>query len=126
MILPESTIWIAHLRKPMADLSEMLDQDQVLGHPFVTGEVALGSIANRVRVLDRLDNLPQLPVAEPDFVALMIESLGLWGKGVGYVDTHLLASLHLTPGTRLWSRDKRLAAIATGMDLCFNPDKFLH
>lgn len=121
MILPESTIWIAHLRKPMADLSEMLDQDQVIGHPFVTGEVALGSIANRVRVLDRLDNLPQLPVAEPDFVALMIESLGLWGKGVGYVDTHLLASLRLAGSAKLWTLDKRLHAQAERLGVAYIP-----
>lgn len=121
MILPESTIWIEHLREPVAELARMLDEDEVLGHPFVTGEVALGSIANRARVLDRLDNLPQLPVAEHDFVALMIESLGLWGKGVGYVDTHLLASLRLAGGARLWTLDKRLHAQAERLGVAYVP-----
>ena len=108
MILPESSIWIDHLRKPVSHLSELLEQGLVLGHPAVTGEVALGSIASRERVIDRLESLPQLPFAAPEFVAAMIESFSLWGKGVGYVDVHLLASLRIAGTGRLWTKDKRL------------------
>ena len=126
MILVDTSVWIDHFREPDQLLFDLLIREKILIHPYVIGELALGNLANRKAKLQDLQDLTQVTTAT-DFEALeLIERQNLFGKGIGYVDTHLLASLHLTPGTRLWSRDKRLAAIATGMDLCFNPDKFLH
>jgi predicted nucleic acid-binding protein len=122
LILPESSIWIDHLREPVAHLSQLLEQGLVLGHPAVTGEVALGSIANRARVVDRLESLPQLPVAQPEFVAAMIEALSLWGKGVGYVDVHLLASLRIAGFGKLWTGDRRLHEQAQRFEIAYVPD----
>lgn len=87
----------------------------------MTGEVALGSIANCARVIDRLDSLQQLPVAELDFVAMMIELLALWGKGVGYVDVHLLASLRIAGFGQLWTKDKRLRDQAERFEIAYSP-----
>ena len=126
MILVDTSVWIDHFREPDQLLFDMLFREKILIHPYVIGELALGNLANRKAKLQDLQDLTQVTTAT-DFEALeLIERQNLFGKGIGYVDTHLLASLHLTPRTKLWSRDKRLAAIATSMDLCFNPDKFLH
>jgi predicted nucleic acid-binding protein len=122
LILPESSIWIDHLRQPISHLNELLEQGLVLGHPAVTGEVALGSIANRAFIIDRLDSLRQLPVAEPDFVAVMIESLKLWGCGIGYVDAHLLASLRIAGIGQLWTKDRRLREQAQILEIAYIPE----
>lgn len=88
----------------------------------MTGEVALGSIANRTRVIDRLESLPQLPIAEPEFVAAMIETLTLWGTGIGYVDAHLLASLRLDGSGKLWTTDSRLQKQALRLEIAYLPN----
>ena len=126
MILVDTSVWVDHLRFPDPMLARLLTLDQVLLHPFVIGEISMGNFARRADFLASLKTLPQIFVAENDEVMDLTDRRHLFGTGIGFIDTHLLASLHLTPGTKLWSRDKRLAAIATGMDLCFNPDKFLH
>jgi predicted nucleic acid-binding protein len=112
MILADSAIWIDHLRSPVAKLATLLLDEEIVAHPFVTGEIALGSIANRHVVIRELDRLRQLSVATPAEVSGLIEDEQLWGRGIGYVDAHLLASVRLMPGTRLWTRDARLRAQA--------------
>jgi predicted nucleic acid-binding protein len=84
----------------------------VLGHPFVLGEIALGRLRRRDAVLALLADLPQAVVASDAEVLALVEASGLAGSGLGYVDVHLLAAVRLTPGARLWSRDRRLAAAA--------------
>ena len=81
-------------------------------HPFVRGELALGTLRERDMVLRSLAALPSLPVADENEVLTFVNRHRLWGRGIGYVDAHLLAALHLAPGTRLWTRDKRLEVIA--------------
>jgi hypothetical protein len=81
-------------------------------HPFVVGEVACGTLANRSSILTLLGDLPEVIVAEPDEVLRYIERQAIPGKGIGYVDVHLLASVLLTPGVTLWTRDKRLHSVA--------------
>ena len=84
-------------------------------HPFVLGEIACGSLANRTLILELLHDLPMAPAAEPHEVLGFIEQGCLYGKGIGYVDVHLLASVALTPDAKLWTSDKRLHAAAAEM-----------
>jgi predicted nucleic acid-binding protein len=90
----------------------MLDSERVLAHPFVTGELALGNLRQRESILAYLQNLPQATVARDTEVLRFISQEALYGYGIGYVDAHLLASVRLTAGGSLWTRDKRLHAIA--------------
>lgn len=115
MILVDTSIWIDHLRQRDERLSKLLIQSQVLAHPFVIGELALGNLQNRAAILDALKDLPQAPVATDDEVQSFIEQNSLYGKGIGYIDAHLLAAVRLSPGATLWTRDKRLLAAGTSL-----------
>lgn len=115
MILADSSVWIDHLRDPDATLIDLLAADEMLIHPFVIGEMALGSIRNRRAVVAGLKELPFSEMADHDEVLTMIERHGLFGTGIGYVDAHLLAATLLTPGAKLWTRDRRLRAAANGL-----------
>ena len=108
MILVDTSIWIDHLRQSSERLAELLRIGQVLCHPYVIGELALGSLQNRNAVLNALQNIQQLPVATDNEVLHLIETNALYGIGIGYIDAHLLAATRLSPGTKLWTRDKRL------------------
>lgn len=88
-------------------------------HPFVVGEIACGNLRDRSSVLELLQDLPNAVVAEGEEVLGFIERLALHGKGMGYVDVHLLASVALTKGAMLWTRDKRLRAAATDLGCAF-------
>jgi len=112
MILVDTSVWVDHLRSGDAHLAGLLDQGQVLGHPWVLGELALGRLSDSPGVLGLLSQLPQAPVATPTEVLTLIERAQLAGTGIGYVDVHLLAAALLAPGTLLWTRDRRLAAAA--------------
>jgi predicted nucleic acid-binding protein len=121
LILPDSSIWINHLRRPDAALDALLKKLQILSHPFVAGEVALGSIANRHFVLAKLDGLSQCRIATPDQTRMLIETGALWGRGIGFVDASLLASAAITPGAMLWTNDRRLRACAERLGLAYVP-----
>jgi hypothetical protein len=92
----------------------------VLTHRFVIGELALGSLQNRNIVIDTLQNLLQANVASDAEVLQFIESHALFGTGIGYIDAHLLAAARLTPGTLIWTRDKRLLSESVRLGLCAN------
>ena len=113
MILVDTSVWIDHLRQSSERLVQLLGTGQVLAHPYVIGELALGSLQNRNAVLDALQNIPQAPVATDNEVLHLIETSGLYGIGIGYIDAHLLAAARLSPGTLLWTRDKRLLDAST-------------
>ena len=117
MILVDSSVWIAHLRLGLADLSERLSAGEVLGHPMVIGELAVGNLPQRSLILDSLRDLPQATVATDEEVLSFIGHHRLFGIGIGYVDAHLLASTRLSSDTRLWTLDRRLsdAAIRLGL-----------
>lgn len=121
MVLVDTSVWIDHLRAHNTVLSELLEQGTVLCHPFVIGEIALGSLVNRASVLDPLRNLPPATVAHDDEVLQFISSNNLFAQGIGYVDAHLLASVRLTPHASLWSRDRRLREVAAKLSLVFHP-----
>jgi predicted nucleic acid-binding protein len=112
VILVDTSIWIDHLRNGNARLAKLLDRTVVAGHPWVTGELALGQLRWRAKVLTLLNNLPQATVATPAEVLLLIDSAELVGSGIGYVDAQLLAATRLTPGAALWTADRRLAGAA--------------
>lgn len=119
MILVDSSIWIDHLRAGAPALAELLNAGRVLTHPFVVGELACGNLKNRKGVLSLLQDLPAAPVATDEEVLFFIERRGLMGKGIGYVDAHLLAAISMTGTGRLWTRDKRLGAVAGSIGLAF-------
>ncbi|HYW16404.1 MAG TPA: VapC toxin family PIN domain ribonuclease [Allosphingosinicella sp.] len=112
MLLVDSAVWIDHLRLADADLQMQLDAQGVVGHPLVTGEVAMGSLADRRAVLTLLQQLPQAVRAEDSEVLTLVEQRMLFSLGLGFVDAHLLASCLLTPATRLLTRDRRLHGAA--------------
>ena len=119
MILADTSVWVDHLRAGDAALAGLLETGTVLGHPFVVGELALGQLRQRDVVLSALADLPQAVVATDDEVLGLITRHGLFGRGIGYVDAHLLAAVRLTAGATLWTRDKRLGGVAgaLGVDL---------
>jgi len=117
VILVDSSVWIDHLRSGNAILTRMLEGGRVLAHPFVVGELALGSLKQRDVILTALQNLPQAVVASEIEVLGFINRQALYGLGIGYVDAHLLASARLTSGGSLWTRDKRLHAVADRLGL---------
>jgi predicted nucleic acid-binding protein len=120
MILVDTSVWIDHLRAGVPSLAHALDQGRVLMHPFVIGELACGNLGNRTELLRLLGELPRVEVAEHDEVLVFIEAHALMGRGIGYVDAHLLASTALEGDVRLWTRDRRLDSIAR--DLGFASD----
>jgi predicted nucleic acid-binding protein len=120
--LVDTSVWVGHFRHGDAGLRRLLEAGHVLGHAFVTGELACGRIPDRPTLLRLLRELPQAVVAEPDEVLGFIERHDLAGAGIGYVDAHLLASAALTPGARLWSGDRRLAAVAGRLGVGIGPE----
>lgn len=112
MILVDTSIWVDHFRTGDRVLGRLLEGGQVLHHPWVTGEVALGHLVRRQEILGLLGSLPAATVAEPGEVLVFVERHQLFGRGIGYVDVQLLAAARLA-GATIWTRDKRLAAVAT-------------
>jgi predicted nucleic acid-binding protein len=121
MILVDTSVWIDHLRHGEASLTQALMQMTVGIHPYVVGEMACGNVKNRQEVLQLLQGLPAMRQALDTEVMHLIESKGLMGRGIGYVDAHLCASALLS-GAQLWTRDKRLLAVAQELGLaCLEP-----
>ena len=112
MILVDTSIWVDHLRNGDRKLVGLLQHGRVLAHPWVTSELALGHLSQRSEILGLLHNLPQATVATDVEVLTLIDHRRLFGLGIGYVDAHLLAATMLTADAHLWTRDKRLAAVA--------------
>jgi hypothetical protein len=117
--LVDTSVWIDHLRKSDAGLRDLLERGQVLTHPFVVGELAMGSLRQRDVILGALQDLPQAIVAHQDEVLHFISNRSLFGLGIGYIDAHLLAAVQLTPGALLWTRDKRLFEVSAKLHLAY-------
>lgn len=120
MILVDTSVWIDHLRSGEPALVIALEGGQVLMHPFVLGELACGNLKNRGEVLRLLGVLPAAPTATEPEVLNFIERRALMGRGIGYIDVHMLASTVLAGDARLWTRDQRLAAAADELELAFS------
>jgi predicted nucleic acid-binding protein len=121
VILVDSSIWIDHLRHDDAQLRASLQATDVLCHPFIAGEIAMGSVKDRAMVLRLLDHLPRARTAREGEVRQMIDHQRLFGLGLGYIDAHLLAATLITPDALLWTRDRRLrdAAARLGISASF-------
>ncbi len=117
MILVDTSVWIDHINASDPMLVTLLAEERVLAHPYVIGEISLGSLRDRAVVLGALLDLPRSPVATPEETFYLIEREGLFNRGIGYVDTSLLASARLQPGTTIWTRDKRLKKVADELNL---------
>lgn len=124
MILVDTSVWVVHFRSGDAQLVDLLERNAVVMHPFVVGEIACGSLADRALTLELLQHLPMAAIADYNEVLGYIERHSLHGKGIGYVDAHLLASAAIG-GTNLWTRDKRLRAVARELG-CALPDASAH
>lgn len=112
MIIVDTSVWIDHFQKSNPQLSAELNVGNVLAHPFVIGEIACGNVRNRVVILTSLQALAWANVASPTEILVFIERHKIMGKGIGYVDAHLLASTLLTKGASLWTRDRKLLEVA--------------
>ena len=117
MILVDTSVWIEHFRHAVPRLVVALEREEVLVHPFVKGELACGNLRSRHEVLYHLGHLPRAPSATDDEALSFIEGRSLSGRGIGYVDVHLLASTSIIGNARLWTLDKRLAEVAATLDL---------
>lgn len=115
MILADTSVWIDHLRSGSKELRRHLDQGQIVIHPFIVTELALGSLKDRTTILTLLDLLPKVRVARMNELRLMIEARRLYNLGIGLTDAHLIASVLIDAPTLLWTRDKRLRKLAEGL-----------
>lgn len=121
MILVDTSIWIDHLRAADVGLTLLLEQGAVLAHPWITGELALGNLANRHEVLRLLNQLSPAVVAGDAEILQLIDSHVLAGTGIGYVDAQLIAATLLTDGASLWTRDRRLVEVAVRLGIAAAP-----
>ncbi len=111
MVLVDTSIWVSHLRDTAPRLQALLKNGEVICHPFIVGELACGNLQNRKEILELLQALPSAEVAEHDEVLKFIEQHLLMGKGLGYIDMHLLAS-SLLSGCLFLTKDKILEETA--------------
>lgn len=116
MVLVDTSVWVAHLREGNVGLETLLNEGHVATHPFIIGELACGNIRNRSEIIDLLRALPTAVPAEDEEVMRLIEAHELMGKGLGYIDIHLLASAILTE-VPLWTLDRRLGEAASKLNL---------
>ena len=122
MILVDTSVWIDHLRQGDSSLKQLLAQAQVMCHPMVVGELACGNLKSSSMILALLADLPGASVASEAEVLGFIQAQSLFGLGIGYVDVHLCASAKLH-GVQLWTRDKRLQAVAVRLGLAYSQER---
>lgn len=120
VVLPDTSIWVDHLRGRNANMREQLDSGFVLVHPLVIGELACGNLPNRSAFLEELADMNCAVVASDDEVMELIEGRKPMGRGIGFVDMHLVASTMLTQKARLWTRDARLYEVVRDLGLQFD------
>jgi len=118
MVLVDTSIWVTHLRQGSRRLENLLMDAEVMCHPFIIGELACGNLENREEIISLFHSLPMAPTIKFDEFLFFIDQNHLMGKGVGFVDVHLLASAQLT-GVPLWTADKRLKSAADQLELTF-------
>ena len=119
MNLVDTSVWVDHLRSPVAELQSQLRTGQVLTHPMIIGELACGMIRRRREFLSFLAALPMIGQLDHERVIQEIGTNGLMGRGIGFIDAHLLMSVIDHTGAALWTRDQRLKRIAEEMGIAF-------
>lgn len=115
-VLVDTSIWVDHLRRSQQGLSALLEDGLVVCHPFIVGELACGNLSNRSEILHLLKALPSLKPVSTEEVLYFIEANQIMGRGLGYVDAHLLASAQLGDA-RIWTNDKRLREVGKDLGL---------
>jgi hypothetical protein len=118
MVIVDTSIWVTHLRQGSRQLEKLLVDAEVMCHPFIVCELACGNLKNRTDIISLLQSLPMAPTIEFDEFLFFIERNHLMGKGVGFVDVHLLASAQLA-GMPLWTADKCLKSVVDQLELTF-------
>ncbi|MGM0656108.1 MAG: type II toxin-antitoxin system VapC family toxin [Thermodesulfobacteriota bacterium] len=118
MILADTNVWIKHFRESDAELISQLNIGFVACHPFIIGELACGNLGNRAEILMLLQALPASPVVETTEILEFIENNSLMGRGLGYVDIHLLASA-IIGNVVLWTYDRRLNDLAVALGVAY-------
>jgi predicted nucleic acid-binding protein len=116
MVLVDASVWVDHFRQGNIGLIDLLNEGQVVSHPFIIGELACGNLKNRSQILSLLSTLPTALVVEHEEMMGFIENHRLMGKGLGFIDVHLLASAMLT-NVPLWTLDKRLNSTSAALGL---------
>ena len=119
-MLVDTSVWIDHLRRGNSRLASCLENGEVESHPFIVGELACGTLKRRDEILSLLRSLPRVVEADHDEVLTLVDAERLSGRGLGWIDVHLLASAVLS-GTTLWTLDKRLAGQAKKLAVLFEP-----
>lgn len=119
VVLIDTSVWVDHLRAGDRTLAALLHDGVALVHPFVIGELACGNLRNRNEILGLLGDLPSAPMASEREALHLIQERALMGRGIGYLDVHLLAAVMLAAGSRLWTRDRRLHAVASDLAIAF-------
>jgi predicted nucleic acid-binding protein len=122
VILADTSVWVDHLRESDSLLVTLLERHDVLVHPWVIGELALGSIRNRDEILSLLATMPQAAVIDHDAVLDFISTERLYRLGIGLVDVQLLATAHVTSDVLLWTRDRRLGEVASRLSVRFDEE----
>jgi predicted nucleic acid-binding protein len=117
LILADTSVWIDHFRSGDKELGRLLNQGQIVIHPFVIAELALGSLRDRTKTIALLDLLPQVRVAQLSEVRLTIEVRRLYSLGIGLTDAHLIASVFLNSPTLLWTRDNQSRKVAEALGI---------
>lgn len=117
MILADANIWIDFFKGRKPELRKLLENNQVVMHPYLTAELALGSLHDWPLTLAKLDSMPQIRVLALKDVRQMIETRALYSKGIGLTDAHLIASCLVAAGTLLWTSDARLGKVAESLGI---------
>ena len=116
MVLVDTSVWVEHLRSGNTGLENLLNSGSVVCHLFIVGELACGNLSNRVEILSLLQALPLANHAEHEEVMHFIDNYSLMGKGLGYIDMHLLVSAILTK-VPIWTLDKKLREVSSKLGL---------
>lgn len=122
MVLVDTSVWVDYLRGGDDILARLLLKGQVCMHPMIIGELACGHLQSRQQLMGLWNNLPSVATANHEEALFFLDTHALAGKGIGWVDLHLLAASLLSGNTKLWTRDKRLARIADGLGVGFSAD----
>jgi predicted nucleic acid-binding protein len=118
MVLVDTSVWVAHLRRGVIGLATLLNEGHVICHPFIGGELACGNLQNRSGILSLLQALPMATPVEHEEVMRFTENYSLMGKGLGYIDMHLLASAILSR-VQVWTLDKKLKRVSAKLGLAY-------
>jgi len=125
MVIVDTSIWVDHLRKGSLHLEKLLLEAKVVCHPFVIGELACGNIKNRNEFLSLIQTLPMAPIINLDEFLYFVEQNKLMDKGIGFIDTHLLASARLSE-IPLWTSDKKLKSVSMELNIAYTQRGFNH